>query len=239
MNQQANYLGMSNSHFTDSTGLPNPKLYSTAKDLAILARALILDFPQYYHWYKQKWFTYNGIRQPNRNRLLWRDKHIDGVKTGHTSKAGYCLVASAKQKEMRLLAVVLGAPNEAARADDTQRLLNYGFRFYKTHKLYNPEQVVSELKIYKGEKNKIKVGLLNAQYITIPSGQYERLSIHTKVPSTLEAPLKKGDKVGDLIIEFNDKTIENRPLFALEEVNEGGIFKRIKDSIVLTFKNWF
>ncbi|QBR84343.1 D-alanyl-D-alanine carboxypeptidase [Legionella israelensis] len=239
MNQRAQLLGMENTHFTDSTGLPDPELYSTAKDLAILGRALITDFPQYYHWYKQKWFTYNGIRQPNRNRLLWRDKQIDGIKTGHTDKAGYCMVVSAKRDNMRLLAVVLGAPSESSRADDSERLINYGFRFYETHKLYNSQQPVTDLKLYKGIQNSISVGLKTDQYVTIPSGQYQRLHVQTKVPAYLQAPIKKGEKVGDLIIKFDENIIETKPIYALQSVPSGGFFKRIKDSISLTFKNWF
>lgn len=238
MNQHASALGMVNSHFTDSTGLPNPKHYTTAKDLAILGRALIQDYPQYYHWYKQKWFNYNGIRQPNRNRLLWRDKNVDGIKTGHTNEAGYCLVSSALQNNMRLLAVVLGSPNETARADDSQKLLNYGFRFYETYKLYNKQQAVTELQIYKGLVNSINVGLNSDEYVTIPSGQYKRISIHSKVPSYLKAPINKGDQVGELIIKFEDNIIDSKPLYALDAVERGGLFKRMKDSISLTFKGW-
>ncbi len=239
MNQQAKQLGMTNSNFTDSTGLPNPNLYSTAKDLAILGRSLVQDFPQYYHWYKQKWFTYNGIRQPNRNRLLWRDKQVDGIKTGHTNEAGYCLVSSAKNENTRLIAVVLGSPNETARADDSERLLNYGFRFYETHKLYNKQQTVTALPLYKGEINAINAGLAADQFITIPSGQYQRLNIHTKVPAYLKAPIKRGDQVGELIIQFDNNIIETKPLYALQDVEKGGIFKRLKDSISLTYRSWF
>lgn len=240
MNQQAQNLGMVNSHFTDSTGLPDENLYTTAKDLAILGRALITEFPQYYEWYKQKWFTYNGIRQPNRNRLLWRDEHVDGIKTGHTNDAGFCLVSSAKNdNNMRLLAVVLGEPSDSMRADDSQKLLNYGFRFFETHQIYKAGQVVSELPIYKGVVDKISIGINDDQYATIPTGQYQRLKISTKVPSYLQAPIKKGDKVGDLLIEFDGKVISTRPLFAMQAIDEGGIYTRTKDAIKLTIKSWF
>lgn len=239
MNQQAQNLGMKNSHFTDSTGLPDPELYTTAKDLAILGRALIVDFPQYYDWYKQKWFTYNGIRQPNRNRLLWRDNQVDGLKTGHTNEAGYCLVSSAKRDNMRLLAVVLGEPNDSSRADDSEKLLNYGFRFFETHQLYKSGQSVTELPLYKGIVDKISVGLNEEQFITIPTGQYQRLNISTKVPAYLEAPIKKGDKVGDLVVQFDNNVVSTQPVYALQDVEAGGFFTRIKDSIRLTFKNWF
>ena len=239
MNQQAQNLGMTNSHFTDSTGLPNPKLYTTAKDLAILGRALINDYPEYYHWYQQKWFTFNGIRQPNRNRLLWRDSQVDGVKTGHTSEAGFCLVSSAKRDDMRLLAVVLGSPSDTVRADDSERLLNYGFRFFETHQLYKAQKPITELPLYKGKTDKISVGLQEDQYVTIPSGQYQRLTINTKVPKYLQAPLKKGDKVGDLLIQYDNATVSNQPLYALQDAPKGGFFTRMKDSLRLTFKGWF
>lgn len=239
MNQQAQNLGMKNSHFTDSTGLPNPELYTTAKDLAILGRALINDFPQYYGWYKQKWFTYNGIRQPNRNRLLWRDTQVDGIKTGHTNDAGFCLVSSAKRENMRLLAVVLGEPNDSSRADDSEKLLNYGFRFFETHKLYQSNQTVTELPLYKGAIDKLNVGMPDDQFITIPSGQYQRLSVSTKIPSYLQAPVTKGDKVGELVVQFDNNIIATRPLYALQSIEAGGIYTRTKDSIRLAFKHWF
>ncbi|MGQ3891124.1 D-alanyl-D-alanine carboxypeptidase family protein [Legionella sp. CNM-4043-24] len=239
MNQQAKELGMDDSHFTDSTGLPDEKLYTTARDLAILGRSLINDFPQYYHWYKQKWFTFNGIRQPNRNRLLWRNSQVDGLKTGHTSEAGFCLVSSAKRENMRLLAVVLGEPNDSVRADDSERLLNYGFRFFETHELYKAEKAITQISLYKGQADKLNIGLLQDQFITIPTGQYQRLSISTKAPDDLVAPIAKGDKVGEVQVQFDDKIIETYPVYALEDVPEGGFFKRFKDSIRLMFKRWF
>lgn len=239
MNHQAKNLGMVNSHFTDSTGLPNAEHYTSAKDLAILGRALINDFPQYYHWYKKKWFTFNGIRQPNRNRLLWRDSQVDGLKTGHTNEAGFCLVSSAKHDNMRLLAVVLNSPNDTARADDSERLLNYGFRFFETHELYKAGSVITELPLYKGTTNKINIGLISDQFITIPAGQYQRLNISTKIPKLVEAPIKKGDAVGELIIKFDGNIIANHPLYALQSAEKGGFFTSAKDSVKLMFKRWF
>lgn len=239
MNQQAKNLGMTNSHFTDSTGLPDKDHYTSAKDLAVLGRALIENYPQYYHWYKQKWFTFNGIRQPNRNRLLWRNSQVDGVKTGHTSDAGYCLVSSAKHDNMRLLAVVLGSPTETARADDSERLINYGFRFFETHELYKSGTAITQLSLYKGETDKISIGVGEAQYVTIPSGQYQRLSVTTKIPKYVEAPLKKGDKIGELVVKFDNAIIANQPLYALQNAPSGGIFTRLKDSVRLTCKRWF
>lgn len=239
MNHQAKLLGLNDSHFTDSTGLPNKEQFSTAKDLAILARALIKDFPEYYGWYKQKWFTFNGIRQPNRNRLLWRDSQVDGIKTGHTNAAGYCLISSAKRDSMRLIAVVLGSPNEAARADDSERLLNYGFRFFETHELYKSGAAITTLPVYKSKQKEIQLGVVNNQFITIPNGQYERLSFNTKIPKHLVAPVKQGEKLGDLIIKFDDQIISTKPLYALQPAEQGGMFTRMKDGIKLTFKSWF
>ncbi len=239
MNQQAQNLGMINSHFTDSTGLPHPELHTTAKDLAILGRALITEFPQYYSWYKQKWFTYNGIRQPNRNRLLWRDDSVDGLKTGHTNDAGFCLVSSAKRDDMRLLAVVLGEPNDSTRADDSEKLLNYGFRFFETHQLYKAGEAISKLPLYKGTVDKVSVGLPENQFITIPTGQYQRVSISTKIPSYLQAPIKKGDKVGELVVQFDNNVITTKPLYALQDIESGGLYTRAKDTIRLAIKDWF
>jgi D-alanyl-D-alanine carboxypeptidase (penicillin-binding protein 5/6) len=239
MNQQARGLGMTNSHFTDSTGLPDPNHYTTAHDLAILGRALIKDFPQYYDWYKQKWYTYAGIRQPNRNRLLWRDDSVDGIKTGHTNEAGFCLVSSAKRGDMRLLAVVLNAPTDASRADDSQRLLNYGFRFYETHKLYPANQKITNVKIYKGQKANMNIGVVKDSFVTIPSGQYQKLELITKVPKDLVAPVNMGDKVGELIVKLDQKVLETKSIYALETVAPAGVFGRMKDSIKLAWKHLF
>ena len=238
MNHQAKNLGMTNSHFTDSTGLPNEDHYTTAHDLAILGRALVNDFPQYYDWYKQKWFTFNGIRQPNRNRLLWRDSQVDGLKTGHTNEAGFCLVASAKHDNMRLLSVVLGAPTESSRSDDSERLLNYGFRFFETHQLYKKGTPITQLPLYKGKINLLNVGLAEDQFVTIPNAQYQHLTIVTQAPKYLQAPVQKGDKIGDLLIKFDQQVIATQPLYALEDAPKGGIYTRLKDSLRLTVKHW-
>jgi D-alanyl-D-alanine carboxypeptidase (penicillin-binding protein 5/6) len=239
MNQQAQSLGMTNSHFTDSTGLPNPDLHTSARDLAILGRALINDFPEYYHWYQQKWFTFNGIRQPNRNRLLWRDAQVDGVKTGHTNDAGFCLVSSAKRDNMRLLAVVLGSPTESVRADDSERLLNYGFRFFETHMLYKSNASITEVPLYKGTVPSMAIGLRHDQYITVPTGQYQRLSINTNIPKYLQAPIKKDDQIGELVVQFDQHVVTTEPLYALQDASKSGFFSRTKDSVKLLFKQWF
>lgn len=239
MNQEAQALGMANSHFTDSNGLPNENHYTTAKDLAILGRALINDFPEYYGFYKQKWFSFNGIRQPNRNRLLWRDEQVDGIKTGHTDEAGFCLVSSAQRDGMRLLAVVLGEPSDGSRADDSQRLLNYGFRFFETHQIYKANQPIVTLPVYKGTADTLQIGVFKPLLITIPSGQYQRLGLKTKVKQNLEAPIQKGDKIGELIIEFENKVVDTQPLYALNSIEPGGFFLRMKDSAKLTMHRWF
>lgn len=238
MNEEALALGMHNSHFTDSTGLPNKKLYSTAKDLAILGQALIQNFPQYYHWYKEKWFTYNNIRQPNRNRLLWRNLQVDGIKTGHTNDAGFCLVSSAKRQNMRLLAVIMGSPTEALRNDDSERLLNYGFRFFKTHKIYSEGEEIKKLRIYKGENALLPVGVEKNYFITIPAGQYERVKINTKFTANLQAPIIKGTKIGELTIQFDRDIIDSQPLYALTSVQKGNFLTRAKDTVCLFFQRW-
>ena len=239
MNFQAKQLGMNNTHFTDSTGLPNKDLYTTAKDLAILSRALINNFPEYYHWYKQKWFAFNGIRQPNRNRLLWRDAQVDGVKTGHTDEAGFCLVSSANRGDMRVLSVVLGAPNDSTRADDSERLLNYAFRFFETHQLFKSGDSVTEVPLYKGLSQSVHVGPNHPQFVTIPAGQYQHLTISSHVPKYLQAPLTKGSPVGELVVKFEDKVLATEPLFALQDAPRGGYFTRFKDTFRLMYKRWF
>lgn len=239
MNVQAKNLGMNNSHFTDTTGLPNKDLYTTAKDLAILSRAIVNDYPQYYHWYKEKWFTFNGIRQPNRNRLLWRDSQVDGIKTGHTNNAGYCLISSAKRNDMRLIAVVLNAPSESTRADDSERLINYGFRFFETHQLYKANQPISKVKLYKGNNKKLSLGLNRDSFITIPSGQYKRLVVTSNVPEFIEAPITKGQKIGELIVKFEDKVIETQPLYALSDEKSGGFYTRAVGAMQIMFTKWF
>ncbi|OYV55631.1 MAG: hypothetical protein B7X00_00575 [Legionella sp. 21-45-4] len=205
----------------------------------MLGRALINDFPEYYHWYKQKWFTFNGIRQPNRNRLLWRNAQVDGVKTGHTDEAGFCLVSSALRNNMRLLAVVLGSPNETARADDSERLLNYGFRFYETHALYKSAHPITEFSLYKGRDPKVAVGVMHDHFVTIPTGQYSQLTISTNMPKTLQAPIQKGQSLGQLIIQFQNQVIDTQPLYALQDVPKGGLYTRAKDSVALLIKHWF
>jgi len=233
MNQQAQRLGMQNSHFMNPTGLPHDDHYSSAHDLAILARHIITDFPDHYQVYSEKYFTYNDIRQPNRNRLLWRDPDVDGLKTGHTEAAGYCLVASAKKQDTRLIAVVMGTNSDEARAAETQRLLNYGFRFFQTRKLYDAGSVLNEARIWGGASDTVRLGVQDEVSMTVPRGSADSLTARLNLPETLHAPIQAGQQVGMLEIKSGDEVLGQQPLVALEGVEEGSIFKRVWDSIVL------
>ncbi|CAO1664807.1 D-alanyl-D-alanine carboxypeptidase family protein [Salinicola sp. NYA28a] len=233
MNQQAQRLGMQNSHFMNPTGLPHDDHYSSAHDLAILARHIITDFPDHYQVYSEKYFTYNDIRQPNRNRLLWRDPDVDGLKTGHTEAAGYCLVASAKKQDTRLIAVVMGTNSDEARAAETQRLLNYGFRFFQTRKLYDAGSVLNEARIWGGASDTVRLGVQNEVSMTVPRGSADNLTARLNLPETLRAPIQAGQQVGTLEIKSGDEVLGQQPLVALEGVEEGSIFKRVWGSIVL------
>ncbi len=238
MNQTAQSLGMKNSHFTDSTGLPDANHYASAEDLAILARALIRDFPDYYQWYKQKWFTYNNIKQPNRNQLLWRDESVDGLKTGHTDDAGFCLVASALRGNQRYIAVVMGCPYENSRANDVEALLNYGYRFYESHKLFTANQPISTPRVWMGKTDKIPVGFTEDLYVSIPSGQYKNLKANIVYDKDLKAPLSKGKAYGNVTLTLEGKEMLNKPIVALVDVPKGSIFTTSKDRIILLFRKW-
>jgi len=229
MNMYAERIGMKNSHFVNPTGLPAEGHVSTARDLALLGRALIHDFPKSYSYNKIKEFTVGPITQPNRNVLLWRDKSVDGIKTGHTSGAGYCLMASAKRGDQRLISVVLGSTSEKQRADDSQALLNWGFRFYETHKLYEAGTRVAEQKVWKGGADQVQLGVAEPLLVTIPRGRYERLKPMMDVPKTLVAPIRKGQEIGTVKVMLDDKVVAQRPLVALDAVEEGGFFKRLWD----------
>lgn len=229
MNEQATRLGMSNSHFENSMGLPTQNHYSTARDLAILAQALIREFPDYYRWDSQKEFTYNNITQQNRNQLLWRDPSVDGVKTGYTEDAGYCMVTSAKREDMRLISVVMGTASPSARANESQSLINYGFRFFETHRLYEAKTPLAEARIRKGVVTKLQVGVAEDIFVTAPRKHFSELKAETQVDKAILAPLKKGDTVGSLNISLGGETILNKPLVAMDDVAEGGIFRRLYD----------
>lgn len=239
MNQQAALLGMKNSHFMDSTGLPNPDHYSTAHDLAILTRAYIKNFPEDYGYYSEKWFIYNGIKQPNRNRLLWRYQYADGLKTGHTDEAGYCLVASAKKDGMRLISVVLGEPNDMARTEDSMRLLTYGFRFFETHKVYSANTPVMKARVWQGAESEVPMGLTEDMYVTIPTGQFKKVQASVTLNNPLKAPLEKGKSYGSLNISLNNQIVATQPLIALADDPKGGIYRRTIDSIKYNINKYF
>ncbi len=235
MTQHAQMMGMKNTQFMNATGLPKEGHYSTAHDLAILANHIIKDFPDLYSVYSQQYFTYNGIRQANRNRLLWRDKSVDGLKTGHTDEAGYCLVSSAKRGDMRLISVVMGTSSEEARARESQKLLAYGFRYFETLKPYSAGDVLNEPKVWGGQQEDVKLGIRDDLNITIPRGQAKRLTAKLNVNKVIKAPVSEGQAMGVLQISLDDEILAERPLVALESVEQGGFFKRLWDSIVLFF----
>jgi D-alanyl-D-alanine carboxypeptidase (penicillin-binding protein 5/6) len=233
MNQEAARLGMVGTHFMDVNGLPDPNHYSTPHDIALLAQALISDFPEDYRWYSQKWFTYNGIRQPNRNRLLWSDPSVDGVKTGHTEGAGFCLVASAQRNGMRLVSVVMGAPTDQGRAQSSQQLLTYGFRFFESHKLYAANTALTQARVWYGAEKQIRVGLARDFYVAIPAGQYHNLKVARMLTPMLQAPIKRGQPVGAINITLNNKPVASAPLVALNDDPKGGLWRRLVDYIRL------
>ncbi len=238
MNQTAQGLGMKNSHFTNSTGLPDPELYITARDIALLARAFIRDSPEFYKYYSMQEFTYNNIKQYNRNMLLWRDIGADGVKTGHTESAGFCLVSSALRDNMRLIASVLGATSEKERADQSQALLNYGFRFFETQRLYSAAQPLKTAAIWKGASKELKLGLSEDLYVTIPRGQYGQLKALIEMDKIIIAPAAKEAKYGMVKITLGDEVVAERPLIALQAVEQGGWWRRLVDSIRLWINRW-
>ncbi len=236
MNQHAGSLGMSQTQFLNSTGLPNEQHLTTAKDLAILATALINKFPEYYKWYSTKEFTYNKIKQYNRNRLLWRDKTVDGMKTGYTKSAGYCLLASSKRENMRIITVVLGTESTSARAQESQKLLNFGFRFYETHELYKANTPLKKIKAYKGNRADLELGLKKSLFVTIPRGQYKNLKPSINVRENIIAPIAKGKVFGDVEIRLNDKVLAKETVVALHDLAQGSLWERGRDSIILLFK---
>lgn len=236
MNKYAQALGMNQTHYVNATGLPHKDHYTTAQDLATLTQALITKFPEEYKWYSEKKFTFNGITQYNRNKLLWQDPSVDGLKTGHTESAGYCLVSSAKRNEMRLISVILGADSAKMRIRESQKLLNYGFRFFETHQLYSAEQRLHDARIWEGQNDIVGLGLADNLFITIPRGQYKNLKIETEIQSEIKAPITKGAELGKLYISLHDQPIVEKPLVALAEIDEGSFFKKLFDQIKLLFQ---
>ncbi|MCW8825155.1 MAG: D-alanyl-D-alanine carboxypeptidase [Gammaproteobacteria bacterium] len=233
MNSHARDLGLSNSHFANSTGLPAPDHVTTPRDVALLSSKLIERFPEYYKWFGIKKYTYNNITQNNRNLLLFRDKSIDGLKTGHTNAAGYCLVATAKRNEMRLITVVMGTKSERARADESQKLLNYGFRFYETHRLYGADEQIKNIRIWQGDRESLALGVDEELYITVPRGQYKKLDASMMINQAVIAPINAGTPLGHIEIKLGDKLIAQPELVALHSVEEGGLFQKLKDKVLL------
>jgi D-alanyl-D-alanine carboxypeptidase (penicillin-binding protein 5/6) len=239
MNAEAQRLGMRNTHFMDATGLPNPGHYSSAHDMAKLARAIIYADPAHYAIYKQKYFLWNGINQPNRNLLLWRDDTVDGLKTGHTEEAGYCLVASAKRGNERLIAAVFGTDTEAARANETAKLLGYGFRFFDSKSFYQKGTVLTQVPVWKGAAREVKAGVTQDVAVSVAAGEADKLVAQIVPKPTLIAPVKQGDVIGKVEVRQGDKVIKQVDLVALESVEQGGFFRRVWDSIRLFFRGLF
>ena len=233
MNQHAARLGMKNTHFTNSDGLPIENHYTTARDLATLTRALIKEFPDFYPWFSQKEFTYNKITQHNRNLLLGRDESVDGVKTGFTDDAGYCLVASSLREGMRLISVVMGTKSAKARANENQKLLNYGFRFFESHRLYEGKKPLKEARVWKGADSTVELGLAEDLYATIPRRHYDNLKATIVVDKKITAPVKEGDKYGSVSVALKGEIVSQKDLIALKSVETGNIFRRAYDSIMM------
>ncbi len=236
MNRQAEEIGLTGSHFMNSTGLPDPDHYMTAADIARLASLLITEHPDYYKWYSQKEFTYNKITQYNRNKLLWRNTGVDGVKTGYTESAGYCLVTSAKKDDMRLITVVLGTESANARINASQALLNYGFRFFETHKLYASGTRLTDTRIWKGDTESVALGLNKALYVTIPRGQYDSLDASMSINTRITAPVSAGTTLGAVQVKLGDSIIVEQELVSLNTVDEGSFWQRISDEALLYFE---
>jgi len=236
MNQYALELEMRDTQYMNVTGLPSKNHFTSAADIARLARAIIREFPEYYRWYSQKEFTYNGIAQKNRNALLWRDPSVDGMKTGMTDAAGYCLVSSARRDDMRLIAVVLGTKSSRARANDSQALLNYGFRFFETRLLYEAGGAVAETRVWKGDIENANLGLTDDLYVTMPRGSYKQLQAKIELPDQVIAPVARTTQIGRVHIDLDDETLAEANLVALNTINEGTIWQVAKDSILLWFE---
>lgn len=239
MNQQAALLGMNDTHFENSTGWPADGHLTTAHDLSLLARAIINDHPEFYKLYSEKYFRYNGINQPNRNKLLFRDKTVDGMKTGHTEEAGYCLVSSARKNGMRLIAVVMGTRSEEARAAESQKLLSYGFRYFQTHQLYSAGDVLSSPKVWAGTEEKVELGITEDIFLTIPRGAQDSLEASLHIDDVIKAPIAQGLELGNLTVVLDGEQLVDVPLVAQQAVAEAGFFSRLWDNIVLFFSGLF
>lgn len=235
MNQYATHFGMTDTHYKNATGLPAEGHVTTARDLAKLAQHVIYDHPEYYTIYSEKTFTYNNIKQANRNQLLMRDQAVDGLKTGHTQEAGFCLVSSAEKDNMRLIAVVMGTDSAKARTQESLKLLNFGFRFYASHNLYSAQEALEKVKVWKGATQELNLGLAQDLQVTIPKGQEDTLKGEFLVDTRIEAPIQPGTQLGTLKVKLQDELIAEKPLIALDGVAEAGFFARLWDSLVLFF----
>jgi D-alanyl-D-alanine carboxypeptidase (penicillin-binding protein 5/6) len=236
MNKHAKELGMTDSHFVNATGLPDPNHYTSAADIAKVSRAIIAEFPEEYRWYKEKDFVFNGIKQGNRNLLLYRDPTVDGIKTGHTATAGYCLAASAKRGETRMISVVMAHPNEDARAKASQELLNYGFRFYETARLYQAGKPIAEARVWKGVVEKVSLGVPADLWVTIPRGSLDQVRAQPESPRDLIAPIVAGAKLGTLRVTLAGQPLTESPLVPLTPVAEGSLWRRMVDTVLLWFE---
>ena len=236
MNKHAEEIGLTGSHFMNSTGLPEENHYMTARDIAQLSTLLIRNYPEYYKWYSQKEYTFNDITQHNRNRLLWRDESVDGLKTGHTESAGYCLVTSAEKEGMRLITVVLGTSSDNARTDASQALLNYGFRFFETHKLYDAGTQLTTSRIWKGSSETIALGIDKPLYVTIPRGQYNSLDASMNIDQRIMAPVNAGQSLGSVLVKLGEQVVADQPLVSLQSIGEGSFWQRITDEGLLYFE---
>jgi D-alanyl-D-alanine carboxypeptidase (penicillin-binding protein 5/6) len=239
MTQKAMLMGMSSTNFENATGWPAEGHLTTARDLSILARAVVNDHPDHYALYREKYFVWNDIRQPNRNLLLFRDETVDGLKTGHTEEAGYCLVASAKRGEMRLISVVMGTTSEESRASESQKLLSYGFRYYETRALYNASDILSTARVWSGLANEVNLGVAESIKLTLPRGRQSDLQVNLQINEIIKAPLAVGQELGNLAITLDGEVLADVPVVAQQAVEQSGFFARLIDSIKLFFRNLF
>jgi len=235
MNQMADSIGMTNTNYANSTGLPDEDLYTTARDISLLSRALIKDFPREYKLYSQKEYVFNKIKQYSRNKLLYLDDSVDGIKTGFTKKAGYCLATSAKRGSRRLISVVLGAKSPDQRTKVSKSLLEYGFRFYETHKLFESNQELIQARVFNGDKNKISLGVIDDTYISVPRRQIKNIKKKFVIDRNLSAPVNQNEAVGYMIVELEGKIITTYKLFAMESIKEGSFYRQTLDSIYRYF----
>jgi len=237
MNAYLPKFGLTDTHFTNAPGLSDPNHYTTAIDIARMARTIIREHPEFYKWYSIREYTWNNVKQYNRNQLLARDPSVDGMKTGHTENAGYCVVVSAKREDFRLISVVMGSASEATRTQQSQALLNFGFRFYETHELYAARQVLKQPEIYKGAEDNVKLGLDQALRVVIPRGHYDKLAASIEMPSLISAPITQGQVLGHVRVKLEDKMLAERDLVALSAVEEGGFFTRMMDGMALWWRS--